>query len=506
MTKKRDTIKVQLEKPRRGDARELPSLTRAFSTWIRSSFAEELSQPSVHRLVEKFLHNLRELVRKIEGTDNIYQKARATEMLSRLMETIYSTRGSRTAIEYVERILRDIERIREDRAGIESLGDIVNLLMDLPKRTAGELPPPTRKRAGCVGGGGGNGPKPKPKPKPKRPKPKPSKLSAGGKGIAVGERGIGKGGGGSGGGDGGGRGAIAKGVAPPEHDDVYLATEAPSFVSPGEKFVVRFAAYVASRRNEVCRTLKMEAPRGKVRPDLEVCRWLPGTEVTVRLHSSDVEIKNAEKTFKWNGRRNILRFDVKVLNEVATKTLILGFDVFVQGLEIIELRPEIDVRPQKAKRRKIQPPSFKEWETPRTAFASYATEDKSEVLGRVRSVEIATGIDVFVDCLSIRPGKRWKEELGKEISEREIFWLFWSRSAKESRWVDWEWRKALHEKSLAGIQPHPLEPVDVAPPPEELADLQFGSMYEWYLWDMRTKKRTKIIKKKKTRKKKKIGG
>jgi hypothetical protein len=252
-------------------------------------------------------------------------------------------------------------------------------------------------------------------------------------------------------------------------------------VSPGEEFVARFAAYTASYREEVFRVLKAEAPSGKSRRDLEVCRWIPGTKVTVRLHAPELEIKKAKKSFKWNGRRHILRFDSKVLNEVETKTLILRFDVAVQGLAIIELRPEIEVRSQESNRRKMQQASFEERRTPRSAFASYAKKDRKNVLSRVRSVEIATGINVFVDCLSIRPGERWKRVLEKEIRERDIFWLFWSRRAKESQCVEWEWRKALDEKTLDGIQPHPLEPVEVAPPPKELADLQFGSTYESYV-------------------------
>src|SRR5207248_4014115 len=94
---------------------------------------------------------------------------------------------------------------------------------------------------------------------------------------------------------------------------------------------------------------------------------------------------------------------------------------------------------------------------PKTAFASYTAADRREVLGRIRSLQIFTGIDVFLDNLSIRPGEMWKPVLDTEIRNRDIFWLFWSRDAKESPWVDWEWRTALTAKSLAGIQPHPLE-------------------------------------------------
>jgi hypothetical protein len=100
-------------------------------------------------------------------------------------------------------------------------------------------------------------------------------------------------------------------------------------------------------------------------------------------------------------------------------------------------------------------------------------------------LEIYTGIDVFFDRKSIRPGEKWKEKLRDEIDRRDIFWLFWSRKAMKSPWVDWEWRTALAEKTIDGIQPHPLEPSDLAPAPKELSALQFGAMYEWYIHHLR---------------------
>ena len=73
------------------------------------------------------------------------------------------------------------------------------------------------------------------------------------------------------------------------------------------------------------------------------------------------------------------------------------------------------------------------------------------------------------DCLQGSDYSDIKEQIRREILRRDIFWLFWSRHAKESQWVEWEWRTALHEKSIHGIQPHPIDPPDIAPPPAALA-------------------------------------
>jgi hypothetical protein len=269
------------------------------------------------------------------------------------------------------------------------------------------------------------------------------------------------------------------------HDEVYLGAAAPYAVCPSEEFVVRFAAYTETHRNEVLRVIEQEAPSAHQRLDLESCLWRPGAKVNVRLNAHYVEVTNPVQTFIWNGAWRVLRFDIKVPFDVKMNTIILKFDVAVEGLPIIAIRPEIEISRKGYK--KTNGVSTTESTAPRSAFASYAKEDRRDVLGRVRSLQIFTKIDVFLDCLSIRPGEKWKSKLRDEIHDRDIFWLFWSRSAIASKWVEWEWQTALVEKSLAGIQPHPLEPADLAPPPKELSELQFGAMYEWYIFQLRKK-------------------
>jgi hypothetical protein len=265
-----------------------------------------------------------------------------------------------------------------------------------------------------------------------------------------------------------------------EPDEVHLGTAAPSAVAAGEAFVARFAAYTQACRSEVRRIFQQEAPLARPRLGLERCRWQPGTTVTVRLGADQVEVANPVQSFSWNGTWQVLRFDARVHADAAGGTIILRFDVAVEGLPLLTLRPELSLV-RDSPPRPPQSPTSVEAMAPRTAFASYARGDRREVLGRVRSLQIFTGIDVFLDCLSIRPGEEWKPKLSGEIRQRDVFWLFWSRTARASEWVDWEWRTALRTKSLGAIQPHPLEPVELAPPPDELSALEFGSMYEWYL-------------------------
>jgi hypothetical protein len=130
-----------------------------------------------------------------------------------------------------------------------------------------------------------------------------------------------------------------------EHEyEVHLGASTPPVVSAGETFVARFAAYTAVNRNEVWAIIKREAPTSQLRADLDHCRWRPGARVTVRLECGHATVSNPVQTFCWDASYKILRFDVTVADNVKGDTVILRFDVAVEEMSIISLRPEIKIR------------------------------------------------------------------------------------------------------------------------------------------------------------------
>jgi len=86
-------------------------------------------------------------------------------------------------------------------------------------------------------------------------------------------------------------------------------------------------------------------------------------------------------------------------------------------------------------------------------------------------------LDVFVDVDALRSGRHWQDQIRREIESRDVFFLFWSRAARASEWVEWEWRCALERRGLDFIDPVPLEPPDLAPPPPELSELHFNDKW-----------------------------
>lgn len=110
----------------------------------------------------------------------------------------------------------------------------------------------------------------------------------------------------------------------------------------------------------------------------------------------------------------------------------------------------------------------------RTAFASYSSEDREQVIGRLQMLAATVGVEPFFDVDSLRMGEDWQQRLLREVPTKDRFLLFWSENARKSEWVEREWRLALRERGLDYILPVPLQP---STPPKELSKLQFNDRF-----------------------------
>jgi hypothetical protein len=110
-----------------------------------------------------------------------------------------------------------------------------------------------------------------------------------------------------------------------------------------------------------------------------------------------------------------------------------------------------------------------------SAFVSYASQDRNRVAAIIQGMKKARPeMDIFFDVESLRSGDDWEKSLYKEIEHRDILFLCWSHYARDSKWVDAEWRYALERKGAEYIEPIPIEPPDVCPPPTELNHKHFN--------------------------------
>lgn len=115
------------------------------------------------------------------------------------------------------------------------------------------------------------------------------------------------------------------------------------------------------------------------------------------------------------------------------------------------------------------------------AFLSYSSSDRTEVLKRAQGMRAAQ-IEVFQDVLSLDPGERCKQQIFKRIDESDIFLLFWSQAARDSKWVLKE--ATLRPQAQEEVRVGPPEFVPVVlegPPPVWLSHIRFNDPVCYFL-------------------------
>lgn len=263
-------------------------------------------------------------------------------------------------------------------------------------------------------------------------------------------------------------------VPVPQHEQgfhlVNFSVFAPKMIAPASSFVLEVWAFLGSQRDEMLSRASRHdrlIERGSRGPI-----YVPnGTELTLVLRLDGFGLRDSQDSIYWGGELVNLAFIVDAPKDLLPATYPGQISILHCGMLLARLVFEVEVG--NALKRSIEV-SLQRQEV-KKAFASYASRDRGEVLRRVQGIA-ATGIDVFLDVISIRAGDNWEHELLCNIRERDIFYLFWSVAASQSQWVEREWRLALRERGLDYIHPIPLADPVVAPPPKELASYHFNDL------------------------------
>jgi hypothetical protein len=75
-------------------------------------------------------------------------------------------------------------------------------------------------------------------------------------------------------------------------------------------------------------------------------------------------------------------------------------------------------------------------------FCSYSRDD-AEIVNRVERAYRILGFDFLRDVHTLKSGQDWNDALYDLIRRADIFQLFWSQTAADSKFVEQEWRYAL---------------------------------------------------------------
>lgn len=262
----------------------------------------------------------------------------------------------------------------------------------------------------------------------------------------------------------------------PVTDSVQFSVTTPRILVAGQSFVLDVWAYTKDDLAVVIERARAaqngRETRVRIKGPVSVARQ---AVMHLALQVPDFRIENLEDTIYWTGDIGNATFPVRVPSDATEGPHLGKVSILVSGLLIAKLDFEMEVGIAQQEADDVTRHEIR----PRTAFASYASEDRDEVLGRIQGMlKVLPELDIFLDVASLRSGEKWLDRLEEEIESRDVFYLFWSLAASRSPWVEKEWRTALTTKGLEHISPVPLETPEEAPPPHELASLHFG---EWTL-------------------------
>ncbi len=292
-------------------------------------------------------------------------------------------------------------------------------------------------------------------------------------------------------------------------DEVHCTVFAPFEAPPGDCFLVQAFAHLARPASQLAdraddADLKAQK-RGSKKLEQKVER---GKTLSFTLHMPGLVDDAPPKSLVWDGEIDCVTFTVTIPDDFRPRTVAGTVTVAYSTVPIGEVTFTLKVVPAPAPQpaaaaattattvpaqtatpaaapctppapRETQRKEFKRF---RRAFVSYASEDRDWVLLRVEMIE-ASGYEPFLDVITLKSGELWEPALYKYLEESDVFFLFWSASAKKSDWVKKEIEYALDLRvgdPVDDIRPAiiPIVIEESAPaPPRNLKGFQFSDKY-----------------------------
>ena len=255
---------------------------------------------------------------------------------------------------------------------------------------------------------------------------------------------------------------------------VEFSAVAPKTLTKGDYSVLSVIMYEPSHRQIVENLIREMADEAQEKRS-GVHSVADGAEIRVMLTSPDIELEDSEEIRVWNGGYQDFSFAVLLPEDYKKRQILFQAAVYIDGILATRLKFIVKTRSFLEQKLRINR------EDVLSAFLSYASEDRERVATILQGMKKARpDMDVFFDVENLRSGADWETALKQEIDSRDVLYLCWSRNAKKSPWVDREWRYAAAQKGAECIEPIPIEPPELCPPPEELNGKYFNDKLLYY--------------------------
>ena len=216
-------------------------------------------------------------------------------------------------------------------------------------------------------------------------------------------------------------------------DQIEFAVFSQDDIRKGQLFCLDLWLYHAADRERVLAALKTNADE---RGAAQVPPIKPGCNVTFYfrpryLYTEPKALlrkrRPARQQRTWSGQPLLAQMIVLCPENVKFEEILERVELYADGIFIGDCVFKIDFAKHKAYTSRFN--------LIRSAFASYSSKDRVEVLARLSIFDKLLDIDVFLDVEALRSGENWEERIVEEVSKRDRFLLFWSRNAAKSKWV-----------------------------------------------------------------------
>ncbi len=253
--------------------------------------------------------------------------------------------------------------------------------------------------------------------------------------------------------------------------DARFAVYAPSRVERGRQFVLEVWAFGPKFHDRVTQEATKQG-RAQLLGSKGPVPVTVGKTLAVSVVIPSFHVDPPMDVAVWDGTKANTSFAVCASRDAVNGSHVGCATVSSGGLPVAVVRFELVVADTELEARR----SLTDEQTRiRSIFASYASDDRLDVLQWARGAEFA-GLNVFLDVLTLREGSDWEKELIRHVPAKDLFCLFWSAAASQSKWVDMEWRCALASRGLDYIHPVPLADPRVVRPPDELRSKHFSGV------------------------------
>jgi hypothetical protein len=263
-------------------------------------------------------------------------------------------------------------------------------------------------------------------------------------------------------------------------DSVTFKAYAPSAIAPGQSFVLDIWAHTFAQAKSVeaqAQSLGREHKVG-IKAPVSVAR---DTILGIVIEIRTLHIADPTDSILWYGKPSNASFIVEVPASAAPGAHPGRALISAAGIPIAKLAFAVTVE-ERASETPARIPLRAAGTAPATAFASYSSHDRAEVLARVQGMKkVCPQLDVFLDVISLRSGQDWSEKIREHVPSKDVFFLFWSEHAAKSKEVEKEWQLALDTRGIEYIDPVPLTDPKDTPPPKRLSKLHFNDFYLAYI-------------------------